>query len=430
MIDTLTDAATTLVARLGTEDVDHLPPEALVDLLAVCERLKGAAAACQARATVAFADHERAVGRGDGVPAQVGLATRQSPYRARRFVGFAHALAELPRTYDALAAGETSEFRAFSIARETMLLSREDRAAVDRELHQRPGGIGALSDRGAEAEARLIGQRLDPAAAVRRNAAAVKQRRVSLRPAPDGMARLSAVLPVVDGISVWAELCRIADTARAHGDERARGEVMADELVTRILGRTAAESPVEVTLVMTDAALLGTDDPAAHHEPAQVVTDTGLQSTIPADHARALVRDAADVFVRRLYTDPQRGDLVAMDSRRRSFTGQLRRLLVLRDQRCRTPWCDAPIRHLDHIRRATDRGPTKASNAQGLCEACNHAKEAARVRQQPKLDGSVVTLTPTGHTYRGHRPRPPSPPPPTRADWSHLETWLRSELPA
>jgi len=356
--------------------------------------------------------------------------------KARRFVGFAHALVELPHTSDALAAGETSEWRAFCIAKETMLLTREHRAAVDAELAARPGGIGALSDRGAEAEARAIGQRLDPAAAVRRNATAVKQRRVSLRPAPDGMSRLSAVLPVVEGISVWAELCRAADTARATGsagDDRSRGEVMADELVTRVLGHTTAASTVEVSLVMTDAALLGSDDPDypdAHHEPAQVVTDTGLAATIPADTARGLVRDAAEVFVRRLYNDPTRSELVAMDSRRRLFTGQLRRLLVLRDQRCRTPWCDAPVRHVDHVRRHTDDGPTTAANAQGLCEACNHAKEHADHHQQARLDGSIVTTTSTGHTYRSHRPRPPSRPPSPRADWTHLETWLRAALPA
>lgn len=311
-----------------------------------------------------------------------------------------------------------------------MLLTREDRATVDQELHERPGGIGALRDRAAESEARAIGQRLDPAAAVRRNAAAVKQRRVSLRPAPDGMSRLSAVLPVVDGVSVWAELCRSADTAHAAGDERGRGEVMADELVARVLGRTTAEATVEVSLVMTDAALLGSDDPQAHHAPAQVVSDSGLVATMPADEARALVRHAAHVFVRRLYTDPERGDLVGMDARRRCFNGLLRRFLVLRDQRCRTPWCDAPVRHVDHVLRHRERGPTSAANAQGLCESCNQGKEQAGLHQRPRLDGSVLTTTPTGHGYRSHRPRPPGPPRRPRVDWSQLELRLRAEVPA
>ena len=82
------------------------------------------------------------------------------------------------------------------------------------------------------------------------------------------------------------------------------------------------------------------------------------------------------MWLRRLYTSPTSGQLVAMDSRRRRFEGQLRRFVILRDQHCRTPWCNAPIRHLDHPRPAHAGGPTTATNAQGLCEACNYAKEA------------------------------------------------------
>ena len=82
------------------------------------------------------------------------------------------------------------------------------------------------------------------------------------------------------------------------------------------------------------------------------------------------------MWLRRLYTSPSTGQLVAMDSRRRRFTGQLRRFVILRDQHCRTPWCNAPIRHLDHPRPAHAGGPTTTANAQGLCEACNYAKEA------------------------------------------------------
>ena len=37
-----------------------------------------------------------------------------------------------------------------------------------------------------------------------------------------------------------------------------------------------------------------------------------------------------------------------MDSRRRVFAGWLRRMLVLRDDVCVTPWCGAPVVHADH----------------------------------------------------------------------------------
>lgn len=48
--------------------------------------------------------------------------------------------------------------------------------------------------------------------------------------------------------------------------------------------------------------------------------------------------------------------------------------LVVRDGRCRTPWCDAPIRHGDHVTDAAEGGPTSLDNGQGLCERCNKTK--------------------------------------------------------
>lgn len=46
------------------------------------------------------------------------------------------------------------------------------------------------------------------------------------------------------------------------------------------------------------------------------------------------------------------------------------------DDICATPWCDAPIRHADHIRPHELGGATTLANGQGLCEACNHAEQA------------------------------------------------------
>ena len=50
--------------------------------------------------------------------------------------------------------------------------------------------------------------------------------------------------------------------------------------------------------------------------------------------------------------------------------------LILRDQFCRMPWCDAPIRHADHPVPSRAAGPTDAQNGQGICESCNYTKEA------------------------------------------------------
>jgi 5-methylcytosine-specific restriction endonuclease McrA len=80
---------------------------------------------------------------------------------------------------------------------------------------------------------------------------------------------------------------------------------------------------------------------------------------------------------------------------------QLARMIRLRDQRCRTRWCDAPIRQSDHIRAVAEGGETSQPNGQGLCEACNRAKQAPGWRARPSPDArhTVETTTPTGHSY-------------------------------
>jgi 5-methylcytosine-specific restriction endonuclease McrA len=216
------------------------------------------------------------------------------------------------------------------------------------------------------------------------------------------MTYVSALLPVAQGVSVYAALKRAADTARNDGDERTSGQVMADTLVQRVTGAPADRPvPVDLALVMTDRALLGGDD-----EPA-LLHGFGM---LPAALARDLAAAAAEsglASLRRLYTSPATGDLVAMDSRSRNFPAGLRRFISIRDGgRCRTPWCDAPIRQLDHIVRHTDGGTTSGPNGQGLCEACNLAKEAAgwRARPRPGPRHTVETTTPTGHRYRSQAP--------------------------
>ena len=122
------------------------------------------------------------------------------------------------------------------------------------------------------------------------------------------------------------------------------------------------------------------------------------------DHKDAV--NELKTWVRRLYTAPGSGDLVAMDSRRRLFPAPLRRFIQIRDDTCRTPYCDAPIRHHDHIIPWHKEGPTTLGNGAGLCEACNHTKELPgwKVKPWPGPRHTIEVTTPTGHTYRSMAP--------------------------
>lgn len=388
-----------------------------IDLISSLERLKGAIAAAQARVTNNLARSRTAREAARGVPAakrcrglasEVGLARRSGTHRGARDLGLAKVLVrEMPHTLALLTRGEISEWRATIVVRETAVLSVEHRAQVDAELADQ---LARLGDGEAEAKAKSIGYRLDPGSAIRRTRGARSDRHVSVRPAPDTMCRLSAFLPVEQGVACLAALQKAADTARSDGEPRSRGQVMADTLVERITGQEhASDVSVEVQLVMTDSTLL-----SGEHAPAQVVG----YGPIHASLARDIVHGASRAWLRRLYTRPNSGDLVAMDSRRRTFSGELRHFLVIRDQVCRTPWCDAPIRHADHITPVADGGETSALNGQGLCEACNYAKEAADLKAMP-LPGDrhqVLISTPTGHTHVSSAPDPPCSIPPPRDD--------------
>lgn len=202
------DLVRTAVAlgSLGLGDDDAVE---LVDQIRRLEELKSAAAAAQARVTAVFAESQRSEQRAAGVPAgkvgqgiaaQVALARRDSPTRGGQHLGLAEALTkELPHTLAALADGLITEWRATLVVRETACLSVQHRRQVDAELASRPGGMGAMGDRVIAAEARRAAYRLDPHAVTDRARKAAADRRVSLRPAPDAMAWLGALLPAAQG---------------------------------------------------------------------------------------------------------------------------------------------------------------------------------------------------------------------------------------
>ena len=396
-----------------------------IDRLRLFEELKAACEAAQAAEAVAFDRSQRAVQavagvpsarQGRGVASQVGLALRVSPFRAQRWLGWAKIVtSELPATYAELAAGRVSAWKTMLVARETAVLSREDRAAVDTELAPKLAGWG---DRRVEGAARQTAYRLDPHAAVERARVAESERHVSIRPVPDTMVRLSAVLPVARGVACYAALAKAADTTVAAGDTRGRGQIMADTLVERVTGQASADAvPVEVELVMSDETLLGGPEPALipgyGPVPAGVARDLALGRDGQADadnfaHAnRNAGAEAAPRWLRRLFRHPATGQLAAMETPRREFTADQRRYLRLRDQTCRTPYCDAPVRHADHVIAHIDGGPTAVTNGQGNCEACNHAKQARGWTARTEPDDTVITRTPTGHQYRSELPDPP-----------------------
>ncbi|MFG1932485.1 HNH endonuclease [Mycobacterium sp. NPDC048908] len=398
--------------------VDPLAEEAaLVERIAWLEAVKSAAAAGQARAAAALAEARRAAEAAAGVPAakqgrgvasEVALARRESPNQGGRLLGLATALVhEMPHTLAAMECGALSEWRATLIARESACLSVAHRRLLDAEMCAEVAGLAGCGDGRISARAKEIAARLDAAAVVDRAAKAEADRTATIRPAPDCMAYVTVLLPMRQGVGMWAALKRQADVTV---DERSRGQVMADTAYERITG-CPAEQPqsVALNLVMTDAALWGADNAPA------VVAGYG---PIPASLAQQLVADAvteatAVATLRRLYRHPGSGALVAMESRARLFPKGLAAFIGIRDRTCRTPYCDAPIRHRDHATPRNRGGPTSALNGLGECERCNYVKETPGWQVSTSEDNATHTadfVTPTGAAYRSTAPPLPGAP--------------------
>jgi len=401
---------------------------ALIDETRELEDLKSALAARQARNAVAFDLSQRCDQSlaglpvdelGAGVAAQIALARRESPAKGGRLLGLAKALVtEMPHTLAALENGQLNEWRATLLVRETACLPPADRAAVDEELAPDTGTFDGAGDRHIISAARAAAYRRDPRTVTQRASRAATERHVSLRPAPDTMCYLTALLPVAEGVAVHAALTRRADAARNAGDPRSRGQLMADALVERTTGAPGGISGIEIQLVMTDRTLFQGDSEAARLPGYGVVPAGWARQLLAGDGDTTGAGQGTDagsdtdgspafrLWLRRLYTAPGTGELIALDSRARLFPPGLRRFLIARDETCRTPYCNAPIRHLDHIIPWRSGGATTSGNGAGLCEACNHTKETPgwSVRPRPGPRHTIETTTPAGYSYRSMAP--------------------------
>jgi hypothetical protein len=112
----------------------------------------------------------------------------------------------MPHTLAALECGALSEWRATLIVRESACLDVEDRRRLDAELCGDVSNLDGMGDARITAADKEIAYRLDAHAVVDRAAKAESECTVTIRPAPDTMTYVTALLPVVKGVGVYAAL--------------------------------------------------------------------------------------------------------------------------------------------------------------------------------------------------------------------------------
>ncbi|MEE1618117.1 HNH endonuclease [Brachybacterium sp. J153] len=382
----------TLLARVeeARSSLDALEARTIVALAEATRRDEVAVAqerAAQEEEAVPPLDllHRRADGK---TVRDLSLTLRAAPSTSRRSLAAARRLVDsMPATLEALATGQITAAKSYATANVAAPLDPERRRVLDEALRQAMPQLDGAGVAQWRKEVGALISELDPAGETDRHRTARRERHVTLTPGEHGMATLSAYLPALEANLVRKRLSLEAERRRAEGVREGHSALMADALVQTLLGRDEAMDPVtlDVGVVITDRALL---EPQ-RGDPAQIEG----YGPVPVEAVRQGLRDALTepedprrdpdgphgpqlrAVLRRLYTHPSTGELVAVESRAEVFPPALKRFLLWRDGSCRAPYCDAPARHADHIHPRRDGGPTSIDNGQYLCAACNLGKE-------------------------------------------------------
>ena len=308
------------------------------------------------------------------IVAEVAVACRVSPFQGRRRLHLARDLhLGLDHVRGLFAAGELAEATVLQVVAATDHLDPGERAAVDQRLAGE--GIQRLGVRRVHDLVTGLAMEIAPEKAKLKARAARAGRHVRIRLAADGMADLVAHLPAEQAAACLGALHRAVHEhyVTAETVTRSRGQILADTLVERLTGQTTAgDVNVEVQILVPVESLLDPTSPL----PAQIAG----HGPIPADIAREMLHTGKKTL-RRLVT--RDGIVIGGDSRRRAFDGVLETFIRARDgNRCTEPYCDAPIRHIDHKERWADGGRTEFVNGRGLCEFHNHAREPVCVERR------------------------------------------------
>ncbi|GAA1495913.1 HNH endonuclease [Paeniglutamicibacter kerguelensis] len=410
-----------------TEALGYFPPAvdeaAGFARIAALEELKSSASATQS--VEAKAAEEAVISRHEaegkyqanpnrGTGAEVALARGESQCFGPQFLAYSRSMLEhMPHTFAALRRGKIKENRSMVIVRETCELDPMVQEIIDRELAGRPGSLKGVGTRELTARVKRLTLAFDNTVEMNKSSEALRKRFISVRVVPGGFMRISGSLPMEQGVAFNEALAAAAAKKRPQEDRRTNMQVKVDTLVERVTGQSPANgTPLLVNLVMTDRTLMQGDS-----EPAYL---SGY-GTIPAGYARYLVTgdsnlspkgSKAQVWIRRLFTAPSSGELVAMESSKRILPKQLKRMIAVRDQFCRTPYCDAPIRHYDHVQQVAMGGRTSAVNGDGRCAWCNYTKETEGWRERV-VSGPRHTIeitTPSGQVFLSTAPPLPGTP--------------------
>lgn len=212
---------------------------------------------------------------------------------------------------------------------------------------------------------------------------------------------------------MFASLKSSAEGVIAGGDERTRGQIMADTLVARVTGQGGFEARISTT----------EDTDASAHPSTTVNVTVSDRVLLGMEDGAGWVEGYGPVPRRSAPGDGRRGRLAAPPLRhpgdgRPGLDELAGRPVPARPRHVPS----APRPHLPRpiLRRAdparppikgrAEGGPTSGPNGQGLCEACNYAKAAPGWSARPRPGPRHTAPAPRRATPTNPQPRPPTRP--------------------
>jgi len=205
----------------------------------------------------------------------------------------------------------------------------------------------------------------------------------------------------LDGVvELWSRLDPVAGTAVLEELVRIETELYRAEQAAGPLTRTVRQRRADALVEMAHRSRTVPSGGRRPHPLITVIVDIGTftktvceieDGTVVAPSS--LLRLLGDAEIERVVFDgPSR---VIEVSRKRRFTGALRRAIQVRDRRCQHPsGCDVPANRCDcdHIQPRSERGPTSQDNGRLLCPT--HNRRQAYERIQAKTNGPATPPEP------------------------------------
>lgn len=327
-------------------------------------------------------------------------------------------LHDLPATHEALRDGQISYRHAKAMIDHADSVPESARSAFEQSALPFARRLTvATFDR----KARVLRDHAHPETIESRHEASALTRTVTVEPARDGMAWLSAYLPAADAHGIFNRITDIALGLRNPEEPRTLAQLRTDVLSALLIsGVVCSGVACNGTECDSDASSCGDDKTSrgiGHGIRARVLVTVPVLNLLDADFAggepatlegygpidsataRRLAANAPS-FVR-LLTHPETGAVLSVGRERYTVPSDLRTWLRVRDEQCRYPGCGrgAAYCDLDHTTDWQHGGKTSHDNLAHLCRSHHNLKHHTDWRVAQTGGGTLTWTSPSGHEY-------------------------------